>query len=133
MSGSWESGYVSAIATTYGIPFGRRLSWKRSPQAIQRCSLFFQNRSRRRISYYIIRFNLPFTSYVKLDLLLGSVRVEFRVGSCANRFYFLFTFVLMGVLFVGVQRLMRSPFGRVMGAVRDDELHARVLENRRFE
>lgn len=47
-----------------------------------------------------------------------------------DRWFLVFLLCVLGFIVFGVQSLVRSPFGRVMGAVRDDELHARVLGKR---
>ncbi|MSR85510.1 branched-chain amino acid ABC transporter permease [Candidatus Uhrbacteria bacterium] len=49
-----------------------------------------------------------------------------------DRFFLILALVLFGLTLLIVQRITKSPFGRALGAIRDDELHARVLGKRAF-
>jgi len=46
--------------------------------------------------------------------------------------FFLLTLAVLAVVTAGFAFVVRSPFGLALGAIRDDELHARVLGKRTF-
>ncbi len=49
-----------------------------------------------------------------------------------DRFFLVLALALFALTLLIVQRITKSPFGRALGAIRDDELHARVLGKRSF-
>ena len=61
---------------------------------------------------------------------LGIPGIPRLFGLVEDRWFLLLTLATLIVVSLLVSSLVRSPFGRVMGSLRDDELHARVLGKR---
>lgn len=81
-------------------------------------------------NFTILTITLNWTSLTRGSLgIPGIPRPELFRQDAA---FFLLTGIIAVLVFLMVRKMIHSPFGRVLGALRDDELHARVLGKRTF-
>ena len=129
--------YASALLTNYGVPIG--LGWLGGSVIAGIVGVLLTSVTRKMSGDYLAIVSLGFAEVIRLAattetwLTKGSdgisgIRAPFKpeLGESFGIAYLVLVWVTIGVVAWGLTRLLRSPYGRAVRAVRDDEQVASV-------
>ena len=132
--------YTSAILTTFyhwPMALGLVSAMIMSASAALLLGLLIRSLSGDALAVVLLGFNftvysigLNWTGLTRGPLgIPGIFRPEFLHQ---DRFFLVFVAIIFALTILIMHRITKSSFGRVLGAIRDDELHARILGKRAF-
>lgn len=129
--------YASALLTSYGVPIG--LGWMAGAVIAGVVGVVLISLTRKLSGDYLAIVSLGFAEVIRLAATnetwltkgtdgISGIRAPFKaeLGDSFGMAYLVLVWATIGVVAWGLTRLLRSPYGRAMRAVRDDEQVASV-------